>query len=150
MTAGALPPGLSLSAAGVISGTPDVAGTYAFTVMVTDAEDPAVTASQALSVSVSGPVITGLRPDHGTVFGGTAVTITGTGLACPAGSRSCAVTVSFGGHQAAFLLDTGTRIVLGSPPGAAGTVQVTVTMGGVSSQATPAGLFTYQPVPLLP
>jgi len=61
-----------------------------------------------------------------------------------------AVTVSFGGHQAAFLLDTPTRIVLGSPPGAAGTVQVTVTVGGVSSQATPAGLFTYQPVPLLP
>lgn len=150
VTNGALPPGLSLSPAGVISGTPDVAGTYTFTVTVTDAENPAATASQVLSISVSGPVITRVSPDHGYVPGGTPVTISGTGLACPAGSRTCKVTVSFGSHQVAFLLDTGTRIVLGSPPGAAGTVQVTVTVGGVSSQATPAGLFTYLRLPLLP
>jgi hypothetical protein len=139
-----------LSSAGVISGTPNVAGTYAFTVTVTDAQSPAVTARQALSISVSGPVITGLRPDHGTVFGGTAVTITGTGLACPAGSRSCTVTVTFGATRASFLFSSSTRILLGSPPGSVGTVQVTVTVGGVSSQATAAGLFTYQPVPPLP
>ena len=150
VTSGSLPPGLSLSPAGMISGIPDVAGTYTFTASVTDAENPAVTASKVLSVSVSGPVITRVSPDHGYVPGGTPVTISGTGLACPAGSRTCKVTVSFGSHQAAFLLDTGTRIVLGSPPGAAGTVQVTVTVGGVSSQATPAGLFTYLRLPLLP
>ncbi|MBN9662525.1 MAG: putative Ig domain-containing protein [Acidobacteria bacterium] len=34
---GSLPPGLSLAASGVLSGTPTVAGTYTFTVLVTDA-----------------------------------------------------------------------------------------------------------------
>lgn len=36
VTAGALPPGMSLSAAGVLSGTPTAAGNFAFTATVTD------------------------------------------------------------------------------------------------------------------
>ena len=51
---------------------------------------------------------------------------------------------------ASVLALAATRIVLELPPGAAGTVQVTVTVGGVSSQATPAGLFTYLRLPRLP
>jgi large repetitive protein len=39
LSSGSLPPGLTLNpSTGVISGTPDVAGTYTFTVAVTDAE----------------------------------------------------------------------------------------------------------------
>jgi Putative Ig domain len=41
ITAGALPPGLSLSAAGVISGTPTLAGSYNFTATCTDSGTPA-------------------------------------------------------------------------------------------------------------
>jgi len=95
VTAGSLPPGLHLdSSTGMISGTPDVAGTYDFTVTVTDSQSPAVTASQALSISVSGPVVTALSPDHGSQFGA-GVRIRGTGLACPPGSRSCRVSPKF-------------------------------------------------------
>jgi len=47
---GTLPPGLSLSAAGAITGTPTTAGTYNFTVKVTD--NAAVTAQKALSIIV--------------------------------------------------------------------------------------------------
>jgi len=141
---GTLPPGLSLSAAGVISGVPDVAGTYPFTVEVTDAESPAMTATTLLSISVSGPVIAGLRPDHGPSFGGTLVQITGSGLACPRFERFfCRVSVTFDSHRAFVLFATPTQILVIAPPGH-GTVQVTVNVGGVSSQATSAGLFTYR------
>jgi hypothetical protein len=132
-----------LSAAGVISGTPDVAGTYTFTVKVTDAENPAMTATKTLSISVSGPVIAKLSPDHGSALIGALVRITGTGLSCPRTERfSCRVSVTFGSHQALVLFASPTRILVLAPSGH-GIVQVTVKVGGVSSQATAAGLFTY-------
>ena len=49
---GSLPPGLGLSAAGVLAGTPTLGGTYKFTVAVTDSEDPAVTVTQAVTVQI--------------------------------------------------------------------------------------------------
>jgi len=144
VTSGSLPPGLTLdSSTGVISGTPDVTGTYDFTVTATDSESPAVTANKALSISVSGPVITGLTPDHGPSFGGALVEITGTGLSCPRHEGfSCRASVTFGSHRAFVLFASPTAIWVIAPPGH-GTVQVTVKVGGVSSEATTAGLFTY-------
>ena len=101
-----------------------------------------MTAKATLSISVSGPVITKITPDRGPFFGATPVLITGTGLSCPAGEAGCKVTVSFGGHLAQVLLVTPTRIWVVSPEGS-GTVTVTVTVGGVSSQATTVTTFTY-------
>ncbi|MGA0893857.1 MAG: beta strand repeat-containing protein, partial [Ilumatobacteraceae bacterium] len=51
ITGGALPAGLSMSAAGTISGTPSAGGTFLFTVTVADAGGR--TASRALSISVA-------------------------------------------------------------------------------------------------
>ena len=147
VTAGSLPPGLSLDpSTGVISGTPDVTGTYDFTVTVTDAESPAVTASRALSISVSGPVVTALTLELGVPA---YVLITGTGLACPPGEPSCRVSVSFGDHRALVVFVRPTEIVVLLPAGS-GTVTVTVTVGGVSSQATAATEFTYRGFPFGP
>ncbi len=54
LSAGALPPGLSLNAAtGVISGTPALRGTWTFTVRVQDAQSPAVSDTQALTLTVA-------------------------------------------------------------------------------------------------
>jgi hypothetical protein len=48
----ALPAGLTISAAGVISGTPTVAGTTSVTVQVTDSSTPPVTATSTISITV--------------------------------------------------------------------------------------------------
>jgi hypothetical protein len=53
VTAGALPPGLTLSAAGTISGTPTATGTYNFTVTATDASG--CSGSQAYSITIACP-----------------------------------------------------------------------------------------------
>jgi hypothetical protein len=46
------PPGISLSAAGVLSGTPTGTGTYPFTVQVVDSGSPQQTATRSLSITV--------------------------------------------------------------------------------------------------
>jgi len=84
-------------------------------------------------------------PDRGPSFGFTPVLITGTGLSCPPGQRGCPVTVTFGQRRALVVLDRPTKIWVLSPAGF-GTVTVTVTVGGVSSQATAATKFTYASV----
>jgi sugar lactone lactonase YvrE len=53
LSASALPAGLTLSAAGVITGTPTAAGTFTFTAQVTDAN--ALTATQAFMIVVIAP-----------------------------------------------------------------------------------------------
>jgi hypothetical protein len=53
LASGSLPSGLSLSATGGISGAPTASGTFSFTVRVSDAESPAQTATQPLSIIVS-------------------------------------------------------------------------------------------------
>ncbi|MDB6118436.1 MAG: hemagglutinin, partial [Verrucomicrobiaceae bacterium] len=56
VSAGALPTGMALSTAGVLSGTPTVAGSFNFTVEVTDHLDNTATKAFALTTAV-GPVI---------------------------------------------------------------------------------------------
>jgi hypothetical protein len=50
---GALPAGLSLSSAGVISGTPTASGTASFSVRVTDSESPAQSPTQTLTITIN-------------------------------------------------------------------------------------------------
>jgi len=56
LTAGALPPGLTLSAGGAIAGTPTAGGTYNFTLTATDAN--AQTGSRAYSLTIGAAVVT--------------------------------------------------------------------------------------------
>jgi hypothetical protein len=54
---GALPPGLSLSTAGQLSGTPTTAGSYPFTVTVTDSANSQLTDSTTASITVDDSMI---------------------------------------------------------------------------------------------
>lgn len=53
ITTGSLPSGLSLSAAGVITGTPTTPGTFSFTVQASDTESPLQTAATQLAITVN-------------------------------------------------------------------------------------------------
>jgi len=82
---------------------------------------------------MAAPAVSGVFPATGPAGGGTAVTISGTGLAE-------ATMVSFGGRAGMITFDSGTHITVVSPPGS-GTVDVAVTTPGGTSTA---GMFTYQ------
>lgn len=66
---GALPPGLSLSTTGTLSGTPVSAGTYSITVTATDSSNPSLTDSTAVSIKIADAMISvaPASPPTGTV-----------------------------------------------------------------------------------
>lgn len=53
IAAGSLPPGLTLSPAGVISGAPTTAGTFTFTIQVVDSSVPQQLATKAFTITVA-------------------------------------------------------------------------------------------------
>ncbi len=59
VTSGALPPGLTLTAAGLLSGTPTSAGTSTFTIRGTDAAGCAQTISYSIIASLAVPTLAG-------------------------------------------------------------------------------------------
>ena len=66
IASGSLPAGLSLnSSTGVISGMPTAAGTFSFTVQVSDSGNPEQTAIKALSIAVAAQVNYTIWPGHG-------------------------------------------------------------------------------------
>ena len=83
------------------------------------------------------PVITGISPSIGSIFGGTSVVITGSGFA---GTQL----VNFGNNYVSFVLNSNTQITAVSPGvGAPQVVDITVTTpGGVSSNSA-ADRFTF-------
>lgn len=83
LTAGALPPGMSFSSGGVLSGTPTAAGVFNMTVTATDANGQS--GSRAYALTIASPT---LSIDPTTLPGGTAgtpysATLTGSGGASP-------------------------------------------------------------------
>ncbi|MCQ8836550.1 IPT/TIG domain-containing protein [Streptomyces malaysiensis] len=92
-------------------------------------------------VSVPAPVLTGISPASGPASGGTTVTLTGSGVAG-------ATAVRFGSTPASsFTVVSATQITAVAPPGS-GTVQVTVTTPGGTSNGV-AYSYVSAPVPVL-
>ena len=130
VTGGAPPGGLTLSPAGLLSGTPTAGGTFNFTVAVTDGVG--CPGSWPYSVTIAGGAVVGsVAPAGGPVGGGDTVTITGSGFL---GTTS----VTFGGVAATIVSITDTQIVVTTPPHAPGAVDVVVTTPRGSTTAVAA------------
>ena len=84
------------------------------------------------------PAVASISPTSGPAAGGTTVTINGANFT---GS-----TVRFGSAPASITGNTGTQLIVTSPPGS-GTVDVIVTNGGGSSTPSAADRFTYSAPP---
>ena len=119
VNAGTLPPGITLSAAGVLSGTPTVTGSYPFSVNVIDANKGIATASITLVVTAA-LTLTFPAPPSGTV--GTAYTDT---LTAAGGTTPYTFSVSAGTLPAGLTLNASTGVVSGTPT-TAGTSSFTV------------------------
>jgi hypothetical protein len=144
VTAGALPPGLALSAAGTISGTPSLAsGTpYAFTVQATDAV--AATATAALTINVTGsggaPAVTTTSlpaAAAGVAYPLTALTETG-------GTAPFTWAVTSGALPDGLTLGP-LGFIFGTPTAAAATSGFTVTVTDANSLTASQALFITVP-----
>lgn len=134
VSAGTLPTGLSLSSAGVLSGTPTVAGAYTFTVQATNTAGSATQAVSNLMITApSGPpVITSATPPA-TVAQGGAYNFTFTAT----GALPISWTISSGFAPAGMTLSTAGALSAASVTGAPGVYNFAVTAAnGTSPNAT--------------
>jgi len=76
VAAGDLPPGISLSTGGVFSGVPKTAGSYSFTVSVTDHSKTPLSASQNYTLIIDPAALTVSANNTGMTYGGTVPSLT--------------------------------------------------------------------------
>jgi large repetitive protein len=100
----------------------------------------ATSSADQFTYTVSTPAVSSVDPADGPVGGGMLVTIYGSGF-------TSATEVDFGGVPADFSVNDDGSIIAVSPAGTAGTVDVTVTNGGGTSDAGSGDQFTYVAAP---
>jgi hypothetical protein len=137
LLSGTLPEGLSLATTGEISGTATTAGTASFTVQVADAADPAQTASQALTLTVTAATLQSIAvaPASASIAAGESQAFSATGTYSDATTQdlTAQVTWTSGDPTVATIAATGLASGVG-----AGTTTITATLAGVTSN--PAAL----------
>jgi hypothetical protein len=134
---------ISQSATQIVVVAPAViAGTVDVTVVTAGGTSAKVPADQFTYGAGAAPTVTNVTAASGPTGGGTTVTITGTSFA-----GSTAPVVYFGTSLATVTSFSATQIIAVSPPGTAGTVDITVTAAGGTSATSSADQFTYTPAP---
>ncbi len=137
---GSLPAGLSLSSAGVISGTPTgtFTGTSNFAATVTDSQTPTNATNGAnLGIAISAPT---LKITPATLPGGTLGTAYNQTLGATGGITPYAWSISVGALPAGLTLNGGTGAITGTPTGSVtGPINFTVK---VTDAEVPAGTAT--------
>jgi hypothetical protein len=106
---GSLPPGMSLTSAGLLSGTPTAGGTWTFTVQVTDANNLTASRTYALTVLLSTPAV-----NPGSLASGTYATAYNAAVSASGGSAPYTYAVSNGALPTGLVL-TADGHVAGTP-----------------------------------
>ena len=151
VTAGSLPPGLSISSAGSISGTPNASGSYNGTVTAANGANPVATQNFNIAINNPAPTLASIAPVSATA-GGAAFTLTLNGTNFIAGSvvqwsgqanlnpatqSATKITVNV---PASYIAATGTPgvTVVNPAPGGGTTAAQTFTINGATTQTAPA------------
>ena len=129
--------GVDVESANVLTATVPSAGAGSVDVTVTTAAGTSPTSSADL-FAYGAPVVTGISPNNGPGWGGTAVTITGIGIRPGRGGPVRILSRSGNRHQR----HRHRSLTVMAPAGAA-SVDVTVTTPAGQSATTPADLFAY-------
>ncbi len=125
VTAGELPPGISLSAsAGTLSGTPAQIGDFSFSVGVSDSSSTPQTAAELLTLNV-GASVAPLTVNFSALPGGIALTSYASTASATGGITPYAWSVASGSLPTGLSLNSSTGAVTGSPT-AAGTFSFTL------------------------
>lgn len=129
VAAGSLPPGVSLSSSGVLSGTATAAGTFNLTVTATDSSTGTgpYTGSRAYSWTINPPALT-INPVSGSNLSGTALTAYSQAFAPSGGTApyTYGIVINSGAMPPGLSFNTSTGTLSGTPT-AGGTVNFTVT-----------------------
>lgn len=136
---GALPTGLTLSAGGVLSGTPHQAGSFPITVSVQDSSNPHQTASQGFTIQINNPAaptITTASLPNGTVGTAYNQTIQATGGLAPYSWSVSAGTLPAGLNLGSST--TNSVALSGTPTSAASSTFTIQVMDAVSQTGTQA------------
>jgi MBG domain/Bacterial Ig-like domain (group 3)/Putative Ig domain/NHL repeat len=133
VSTGSLPAGLSLSAGGVLSGTPTAVGTFTFTIQAQDSTGSGsggpFTGSQSFSVTIAAPTVV-VSPS--TLPNGTVTSTYSQALSAAGGSGSYSYAVTSGGLPAGLSLNSTTGALTGTPT-AAGVSTFAVTATDVAT-----------------
>ena len=147
VTTGALPAGLTLSSAGVLSGTPTASGTYSFSITATDSSSPALTATSPYTLTIAAPTLMVSTP---TLPAGTVGVVYSQTLTATGGTPPYTWTLASGTLPAGLTLSPAG--VLSGTPTAVGTstFAFTVTDMGTPVQTATTGTLTLTiaPAPL--
>jgi hypothetical protein len=133
IASGALPAGLTLSAGGVISGTPSASGTtkapapLSFTVAVSDSGNPAQGSSVAMTIAVAAPAVPPLTITSSTLASGTDATAYSQSLQASGGTPAYTWSITSGSLPSGLTLAATTGVISGTPT-AAGVSTFTATV----------------------